>query len=378
MRRAVANPANDRAASSGAAGRTKRASGSAEAVHRTTPESNFNSGVDRGPAPTRPPTALQSGGLALVTIGLVTWNSAPDVARCLDGIRAQQHQPIELLVGDNASADGTRALLEARTTAAERRYFPANLGFSAAHNALIRESRGAYYVTLNPDVVLDAGFVARPGRRPGRGAARRQRHRQAAPRRSAGRPRFDRDRDAPLAAARRSRRRRGRSRPVRHARRRLRRVGGGGLLPPRDAGRRRDRRRGVRRGLLRLPRGRRSGLAGAAPRLGRALRARGHGHARPARHPRTAVGAARGDQPLRRPQPVPAAAEEPDRRAGGALRRRPAWPATFKSSATCWRGSGARFRGSSTSCACCRGRSPSGAPSWRGGIGRRSLDAWFV
>jgi GT2 family glycosyltransferase len=97
--------------------------------------------------------------LPLVTIGVVTWNSARDLDSCLDAIRAQRHQPIELLVGDNASSDGTRALIEGRTAPAERRYFPANLGFSAAHNALIRESRGAYYVTLNPDVVLDAGFV---------------------------------------------------------------------------------------------------------------------------------------------------------------------------------------------------------------------------
>ena len=98
--------------------------------------------------------------MPLVTIGVVTWNSAADLPRCLDAIRAQHHQPIELLVGDNASADATRAVIEARTTAAERRYFPANRGFSAAHNALIRESRGAYYLTLNPDVVLDPGFVA--------------------------------------------------------------------------------------------------------------------------------------------------------------------------------------------------------------------------
>ena len=97
--------------------------------------------------------------MALVTIGLVTWNSASDVARCLDGIRAQRHRSIELLVGDNASTDATRAILESRTTPAERRDFPTNLGFSAAHNALIRASRGAYYVTLNPDVVLDPGFV---------------------------------------------------------------------------------------------------------------------------------------------------------------------------------------------------------------------------
>ena len=100
------------------------------------------------------------GRLPLVTIGVVTWNSAADLPRCLDAIRAQHHQPIELLVGDNASGDATRTVIEARTTAAERRYFPANRGFSAAHNALIRESRGAYYLTLNPDVVLDPGFVA--------------------------------------------------------------------------------------------------------------------------------------------------------------------------------------------------------------------------
>ena len=97
--------------------------------------------------------------MALVSIGVVTWNSARDVAACLDAVRAQRHQPIELLVGDNASTDETRSLLEGRTSPDERRYFPTNLGFSAAHNALIRESRGAYYVTLNPDVVLDAGFV---------------------------------------------------------------------------------------------------------------------------------------------------------------------------------------------------------------------------
>jgi GT2 family glycosyltransferase len=98
--------------------------------------------------------------LPLVSIGVVTWNSARDLVPCLDAVRAQRHHPIELLVGDNASSDETRALLEQRTTADERRYFPANLGFSAAHNALIRASRGAFYLALNPDVVLDAGFVA--------------------------------------------------------------------------------------------------------------------------------------------------------------------------------------------------------------------------
>jgi GT2 family glycosyltransferase len=98
--------------------------------------------------------------LALVTVGIVTWNSAAHIASCLDAVRAQRHQPVELLVADNASADDTRTMLEARTAPAEREYFAANQGFSAAHNALIRRSRGDFYLALNPDVVLTPGFLS--------------------------------------------------------------------------------------------------------------------------------------------------------------------------------------------------------------------------
>lgn len=99
--------------------------------------------------------------MALVTIGIVTWNSAPFLPCCLDAVRAQTHPQIELLVADNASADGTRAILDQRTAPDERRLFPGNRGFSAAHNALIAQSRGAYYLALNPDVRLHPEFVAR-------------------------------------------------------------------------------------------------------------------------------------------------------------------------------------------------------------------------
>jgi GT2 family glycosyltransferase len=97
--------------------------------------------------------------LALVTIGIVTWNSAAHIASCLDAVRAQSHHPIELLVADNASTDATRAVVEARTSANEREYFGVNRGFSAAHNTLIRRSRGDFYLALNPDVVLEPTFL---------------------------------------------------------------------------------------------------------------------------------------------------------------------------------------------------------------------------
>jgi GT2 family glycosyltransferase len=95
----------------------------------------------------------------LVSIGLVTWNSADEVAACVESIRQQTHPSIELLAVDNASADDTRAALARCTAARERRLLDRNVGFSAAHNLAIAATRGTYYLTLNPDVRLEPGFV---------------------------------------------------------------------------------------------------------------------------------------------------------------------------------------------------------------------------
>lgn len=99
--------------------------------------------------------------MARVSIGIVTWNAAAHIAPCLDAVRAQTHTDVELLIVDNASTDGTRALLERETRADERTYFPRNTGFSAAHNTLIHRSRGEFYLALNPDVTLEPDFLTR-------------------------------------------------------------------------------------------------------------------------------------------------------------------------------------------------------------------------
>jgi GT2 family glycosyltransferase len=112
-----------------------------------------------------------------VTVGIVTWNSAPVIEACLASVRAQTYAPITLRVADNASTDETRKLLERLTTSEERQYFSENRGFSAAHNALISTSAGTsdFYLALNPDVVLAPHFIARlvdaMGREPRAGSA---------------------------------------------------------------------------------------------------------------------------------------------------------------------------------------------------------------
>ena len=97
----------------------------------------------------------------LVSIGIVTFNSADDIAACIAAVRAQTYQPdIEVLVGDNASIDDTWTRVAGLTISSERVRFDRNMGFSAAHNALIRRSLGACYIALNPDVALSPTFVA--------------------------------------------------------------------------------------------------------------------------------------------------------------------------------------------------------------------------
>ncbi|MPY89831.1 MAG: glycosyltransferase [Luteitalea sp.] len=95
-----------------------------------------------------------------VSFGIVTWNSAEVIAGSVASVRQQGGVAAELLVWDNGSGDETRAHLDVLTRPDERIYADINVGFAAAHNALIARSRSEYYIALNPDVVLAPSFTA--------------------------------------------------------------------------------------------------------------------------------------------------------------------------------------------------------------------------
>jgi len=88
----------------------------------------------------------------LVSIVLVTWNSAQYLQRCLDGIRAQTHPDVELIVVDNASDDASRDVATIRNGT--------NRGFAAAVNQAIAAARGEFVQLVNPDCFLDPSYVA--------------------------------------------------------------------------------------------------------------------------------------------------------------------------------------------------------------------------
>ena len=87
-------------------------------------------------------------------VHIVTYNHAHLIEACLRPLRSLD---VEVCIIDNASTDDTVQRVRqvgyaciANTT---------NVGFAAAHNQAIRATKSDYILVLNPDVVLQPGFI---------------------------------------------------------------------------------------------------------------------------------------------------------------------------------------------------------------------------
>jgi GT2 family glycosyltransferase len=98
--------------------------------------------------------------LPTVSIAIVTFNSARYIRRCLEAVLAQDGVSLRVVVADNASTDGTHAILSEFQGRIQVILCPRNVGFAAGQNRAIEASAGADWVlTLNPDVLMQPGFV---------------------------------------------------------------------------------------------------------------------------------------------------------------------------------------------------------------------------
>jgi GT2 family glycosyltransferase len=96
----------------------------------------------------------------MVSILITTFNSAQFIERCLDAAQRQSFRPLEIIVVDNASADGTCELLSKFGSGIKVIRNDTNTGFAAAQNQAARSAQGRWLLSLNPDVVLDPNFIA--------------------------------------------------------------------------------------------------------------------------------------------------------------------------------------------------------------------------
>ncbi len=94
------------------------------------------------------------------TIAIVSYNSGRFLQACVDALAAQTFRDFEALVYDNASTDGSLALV--RLPDARFRIVQAaeNIGFAAANNRVAAMSRAEFFIALNPDAIAEPDWLA--------------------------------------------------------------------------------------------------------------------------------------------------------------------------------------------------------------------------
>ncbi|RME42336.1 MAG: glycosyltransferase family 2 protein [Caldilineae bacterium] len=95
---------------------------------------------------------------------IVNWNTRDLLARCLDSVLAHPPaEPFTVWVVDNASTDGSPAMVRSRFPQVRLLENRENAGFARANNQAIRQSKGDAILLLNSDTEVKAGALAALG-----------------------------------------------------------------------------------------------------------------------------------------------------------------------------------------------------------------------
>ena len=94
------------------------------------------------------------------TVCVIAYNSGPTLRACLEHLGAQTFRDFETLIIDNASPDPGDAEIAAEFGWARLIRSGENLGFAGAGNLGARESRGRWFVLLNPDAYPEPDWLA--------------------------------------------------------------------------------------------------------------------------------------------------------------------------------------------------------------------------
>ena len=97
----------------------------------------------------------------LVSVIIVSWNSARFLERCLSALAQQTRRSIELIHIDNASDDDSIAMVRNASPSARQIINDTNRGFSAAVNQGVRLANGEFVLLLNPDAFLEPEYIER-------------------------------------------------------------------------------------------------------------------------------------------------------------------------------------------------------------------------
>ena len=104
---------------------------------------------------------MNSHGIDL-TVVIVSWNTRDLLRDCLASLPgAAGRLAVEIFVVDNASRDGTAAMVSAEFPHVRLLEAGGNLGFARANNLALPHTRGTVVALLNPDTVCPPGSLSR-------------------------------------------------------------------------------------------------------------------------------------------------------------------------------------------------------------------------
>jgi hypothetical protein len=96
----------------------------------------------------------------LVSVIIVNWNGLDNLRICLPSLFKQTYRRFEVILVDNASADGSVSWVKKTFPQVKEIILPHNYGFAAANNLGYEKSLGEYVLFLNNDTRLDQKAVA--------------------------------------------------------------------------------------------------------------------------------------------------------------------------------------------------------------------------
>ena len=97
----------------------------------------------------------------LVSALIVSYNVKELLLQCLDALYANTDVPLEVVVVDNASADGSADAVAEHFPDVKLVRSAKNHGFGRANNVGLELCSGRFVLLLNPDVTVDPGCVGR-------------------------------------------------------------------------------------------------------------------------------------------------------------------------------------------------------------------------
>lgn len=100
----------------------------------------------------------------LVTIVLTTYNSEKYVAQTIESLIAQTYENLEILISDDESKDGTKAILmdfANRSPRIRLHFNEKNLGISRNYDQAVRMAKGDFVIGISHDDILPPHHVER-------------------------------------------------------------------------------------------------------------------------------------------------------------------------------------------------------------------------